>query len=139
MSTIQKVAVIGAGAAEAIAALYLIAAPKASANAFGARKFGCLTLANDVTLTLSRLLSGPRAKALALIQTGVAPEPPLIFRSGLFGQPRSITPSKSERWYGPIVVYDRVVDRALTNVLAGDSSAFATHASPDLGKHMLAT
>ncbi|MDQ0564196.1 3-hydroxyacyl-CoA dehydrogenase [Rhizobium mesoamericanum] len=147
--------------APAIAAFNLISAAKTSASAFEARKLGFLKSSDGITMNRSRLLADAKAKALALVQNYAAPEAPSIVLSGPSGTFAIRNIVEGEALAGRITAHDRMVGRALANVLTGGPSAdplkpltedefvalerdafielFATPATQVRVRHMLAT
>lgn len=147
--------------APAIAAFNLIAPGKASASAFDARKLGFLRATDGITMNRRRLIADAKAKALALAESYVAPEPPLIALSGLSGASAIRNIIEGEMLAGRATAHDGVVGRALANVLTGGPAAdpvkplteddvtalereafidlLATSATLDRVRHMLAT
>jgi 3-hydroxyacyl-CoA dehydrogenase len=109
----------------------------------------------------SRLIADAKAKALALAENYVTPEPPVIAMAGSSGASAIGNILDSETMAGRATAHDRVVGLALANVLTGGPSAdplkplteddvialereafidlLATPASVDRVKHMLAT
>ncbi|MEK1929400.1 MAG: enoyl-CoA hydratase/isomerase family protein, partial [Pararhizobium sp.] len=147
--------------APAIAVFHLIASAKVSASAFEARNLGFLKASDDITMNRSRLIADAKAKALALVENYVAPEPPLIVTSGSSGASAIRNIIDGEALAGRATAHDGVVGRALASVLTGGPSAdplkpltedqvialereafielIATPATVDRVKHMLAT
>ena len=147
--------------APAIAVFNLIAPAKVSASAFDGRNLGFLQASHGITMNRSRLIADAKAKALALTENYVAPEPPLIAMSGPSGASAIYNIIESEALAGRATANDGVVRRVLANVLTGGPSAdplkpvteddmlalereafidlLATAATVDRVKHMLAT
>lgn len=147
--------------APAIAAFNLIAPAKVSASAFDARNLGYLKASDGITMNRSRLIADAKAKALALAENYVTPQPPVIVMSGPSGASAIHNIIEGEALAGRATVHDGVVGRALAKVLTGGPSAgplkpltedevialereafvdlLATPATVDRVNHMLAT
>ncbi|MGV1956828.1 3-hydroxyacyl-CoA dehydrogenase/enoyl-CoA hydratase family protein [Agrobacterium sp. 22-214-1] len=147
--------------APAIAAFNLIAPGTVSTSAFEARNLGYLKVTDGITMNRSRLIADAKAKALALAETYVAPEPPVITMSGPSGASAIHNIIENEELAGRATVHDGVVGRALAKVLTGGPSTdplkplteddvialereafidlLATPATVDRVRHMLAT
>ena len=109
--------------APAIATFNLIAPAKVSASAFEARNLGFLKVSDDITMNRSRLIADAKAKALALAENYVAPEPPVISMAGRSGACAIGNMLDGEALAGRAIAHDRVVGLALAKVLTGGPSA----------------
>lgn len=147
--------------APAIAVFNLIAPAKVSASAFEARNLGFLRASDDITMNRSRLIADAKARALALVEGYVAPEPPVISMAGPSGASTLGNMLDGEALAGRATAHDRAIGLALAGVLTGGPSAdplkpliedqvialerqafielIATPATIDRVKHMLAT
>lgn len=109
--------------ASALAAYHLIASAKVSASAFDARARGFLRPSDAITMNRDHLIADAKAKALALADGYVAPEPSLLPLSGPSGASALANMIDGEMLAGRISAHDRIIGRALANVLTGGPAA----------------
>jgi 3-hydroxyacyl-CoA dehydrogenase len=109
--------------APAIAVFNLIAPAKVSASAFEARNLGFLKASDAITMNRSRLIADAKAKALALVDGYVAPEPPVVTMAGPSGASTLGNMLDGEALAGRATAHDRVIGQALAGVLTGGPSA----------------
>ncbi|HEX7852118.1 MAG TPA: FAD-dependent oxidoreductase [Sphingobium sp.] len=109
--------------AAALAAYDLIASAKVSSSAFDARARGFLRPSDAITMNRDHLIADAKAKALSLADGYVAPEPLLLSLSGPSGGGAIFNVIDSDGLAGRISAHDRLIGKALANVLTGGSAA----------------
>ena len=105
--------------AAVLAAHGLIASATLSSSAFDARARGFLRLSDAITMNRNHLIADAKAKALALAEGYVAPEPSLLVLSGPSGASAIGNVIDGELMAGRISAHDALIGKALANVLTG--------------------
>lgn len=105
--------------AAALAAHGLIASATLSSSAFDARSLGFLRPSDAITMNRDHLIADAKAKALALAEGYVAPEPSLMALSGPSGASAIGNVIDGELLAGRISGHDALIGKALANVLTG--------------------
>jgi 3-hydroxyacyl-CoA dehydrogenase len=109
--------------APSLSAFELIAGGRVTRSAFEARRVGFLSHDDGITMNRDRLLADAKARALALADHHVPPVPPELTLPGPSGAAALANLLEAELMAGRLTAHDRVVGKALIDVLTGGAAA----------------
>ncbi|MDJ0278215.1 3-hydroxyacyl-CoA dehydrogenase NAD-binding domain-containing protein [Sphingomonas sp. 2R-10] len=112
-------------------AFEMISTARVSKSAAEAREMALLRRSDGITMNRDRLLADAKAKALALVEGYVAPEPPVFRLPGAGGRVAIADTVKSFRAKGMATPYDEVVAGRLAQVLTGGEADLVDVVSED--------